>query len=863
MKAAEMKKYDLDFTPTDGMASEAQRALDWRKEGNRGGTSVGIARARQLVNKQNLSPSTVRRMFSFFSRHEVDKEAQGFRPGEEGYPSPGRVAWGLWGGDAGFTWSKAKVAQMNRIDEKDISASVKGTLQEKVKEHNKKYKGKGKRVTYNMLAKVFKRGVGAYHTNPQSVRPSVTSPEQWAFARVNSFLYAVINGNYRSGKHDTDLLPKGHPMRGEKMIGVFNTTIKKVSEDDDYIVIRGMASTKDIDRAGDIMDPSCWEKGGLANYMNNPIILFNHDYNRPIGRGTDVKVTKNGLELTAKISKADRYISKLIQDGVLSTFSVGFKVREADHMKETGGLYIKDAELYEISVVSIPANQAATFEVVKCFSPSEFELYKSGLITPKGEDEINISERKINMNEEELKALIAKQTSAAVKMALAEKEVADKKAVEEKAAKEAEVAKLEQYKSEAVAVAKSGTEKLLEEVKATFEASREATLGEIEGLKAALKDRAEEVKALQNSKRQFVANGTNDWKKAHEGEIRDAFLLGKITEKGWNSKFGTEVINKVSNFSGVEIPGAASIAIFETIASTSIERDIQNELILAPLFREIPMTSMAMVLPILPDAGYAEFISTKNVTNTGGDAPHGNLDERSDTAGSPYEGVDLGSKTLTTKKLVSLTFLANETEEDSILPILPLLTESMVRAHARAVERAMLRGSSSIGSFDGLTTLATTNSDVVANTTAFASDALTSDHLLGMRKAMGKYGVRPGEVVYIVSERAYFELLEDPEFKDVSLVGANSATKVKGEIGNVYGSRVVLCDEFVTPAVNQFFAVAVNSRNFVVPRLRGVTLESQYVPRLQHRELIATQRLGFEEVITGATAAVGRKYHSA
>ena len=772
MEGQMKKKYDLDFTPTDSMASEAQRALDWRKEGNRGGTSVGVARARQLINKQNLSPSTVKRMYSFFSRHEVDKQAQGFSPGEEGYPSPGRVAWGLWGGDAGYSWSKTKVNQMNRIDD------------------------------------------------------------------------------------------------GKSMF-VLNTTIKKISEDADYITIRGMASTKDTDRVGDIMDPDCWTKGGLDNYMSNPIILFNHDYNRPIGRGTDVKVTKNGLELTAKISKADRYISKLIQDGVLSTFSVGFKVREADHMKETGGLRIKDAELYEVSVVSIPALPAARFEIVKCFSPTEFELYKSGLTTPKGESETDVSERKINMNEEELKALVAKQTAAAVKMALAEKEVADKKATEEKTAKEAEEKKLEQYKSEAVAVAKSGTEKLLEEVKATFEANREATQGEIDSLKAALKDRGEEVKALQNSKRQFIANGTSDWKKAHEGELRDAFLLGKITGKGWNSEFGKDIINKVSDFSGVEIPAAASVAIFETIAATSIERDIQNELILATLFREIPMTSAAMALPILPDAGYAEFITQKAYGTAGqpavAGAPHGNLDERGDTAGSPYEGIDLGSKTLTTKKLVSLTFLANETEEDAILPILPLINESMVRAHSRAVERAMLLGSSTIGSFDGLATLAAKTITAVTfartntSTTAFASDALTSDHLIAMRKSMKKYGVRPSEVIYIVSERGYFELLEDPEFKDVSLVG-QSATKIRGEIGNVYGSRVVLCDEFLTPAVSQYMAIAVNTRNFVVPRLRGVTLESQYVPRLQHRELIATQRLGFDEIINDATAVIGRRY---
>ena len=747
------KKYDLDFTPTDSMASEAQRALDWRKEGNRGGTSVGVARARQLVNKQNLSPSTVRRMFSFFSRHEVDKQAQGFSPGEEGYPSPGRVAWGLWGGDAGFSWSKTKVNQMNRIDEKSM----------------------------------------------------------------------------------------------EKMIGVFNATMKKISEDADYITIRGMASTKDTDRVGDVMDPGCWTKGGLDNYMTNPIILFNHDYNRPIGRGTDVKVTKNGLELTAKISKADRYISKLIQDGVLSTFSVGFKVRDADHMKETGGLYIKDAELYEVSVVSIPANQAATFEVVKCFSPTEFELYKSGLTTPKGESETDVSERKINMNEEELKALIAKQSAAAVKMAMAERDAAEEKALKEKE----EASKLEEIK-QTVAVAASGTEKLLAEVKATFEANRDATQSEINTLKAALQDRGEEVKALQASKRQFIAASTNDWKKAHEGELRDAYLLGKITQKGWNSAYGQAVINKVNELSSVEVPLEASYSAYETLVSTSIERDIQNELILAPLFREITMNSAAMIMPILPDAGYAEFMAAGATTSTA-TAPKGNLEDR---GADDNAGVDLTAKTLTTKKLVSLTFLNNDTDEDAIIPILPLINESMVRAHARAVERAMLRGATN--SFTGLTGHATTTQDGGAFNNAAVS-ALTADHLMGLRKAMGKYGVRPGEVVYIVSERAYFELLEDPEFKDVSLVG-QSATKITGQIGNVFGSKVILCDEFATPAASAAFALAVNPRNFVIPRLRGVTLESQYIPRLQHRELIATQRLGFEEIIDNATAAIARAY---
>ncbi len=94
------------------MASAARRALKWKEEGKRGGTAVGLARANQLVKKESLSQSTVLRMHSFFSRHEVDKKATGFNSGEEGFPSPGRVAWDLWGGDAGASWSKQKRDQI-------------------------------------------------------------------------------------------------------------------------------------------------------------------------------------------------------------------------------------------------------------------------------------------------------------------------------------------------------------------------------------------------------------------------------------------------------------------------------------------------------------------------------------------------------------------------------------------------------------------------------------------------------------------------------------------------------------------------------------------------------------------------------
>jgi hypothetical protein len=94
------------------MQEAASRALAWKEEGRAGGTRVGLARANQIVNGEKLSEDTILRMYSFFSRHEVDKEAEGFNAGEDGFPSPGRVAWDLWGGDAGFSWATAKRDQI-------------------------------------------------------------------------------------------------------------------------------------------------------------------------------------------------------------------------------------------------------------------------------------------------------------------------------------------------------------------------------------------------------------------------------------------------------------------------------------------------------------------------------------------------------------------------------------------------------------------------------------------------------------------------------------------------------------------------------------------------------------------------------
>ena len=113
---------DIDLRPTESVAAVARRALAWKEEGRPGGTAVGLARANQLANRERVSPETIARMVSFFARHEVDKQAEGFSDGEDGFPSPGRVAWDLWGGDPGRAWAERKRDQI--VAEQEAGRSV-------------------------------------------------------------------------------------------------------------------------------------------------------------------------------------------------------------------------------------------------------------------------------------------------------------------------------------------------------------------------------------------------------------------------------------------------------------------------------------------------------------------------------------------------------------------------------------------------------------------------------------------------------------------------------------------------------------------------------------------------------------------
>jgi HK97 family phage major capsid protein/HK97 family phage prohead protease len=115
---ATIEGQEIDLMPTEGMKEEAQRYRDWKAEGRDGGTEVAARRAGQILGGDELSADTVITMAAWFARHEVDKQGEGFSPGEDGYPSPGRVAWAAWGGDAGQEWATSKADRIKALQER-------------------------------------------------------------------------------------------------------------------------------------------------------------------------------------------------------------------------------------------------------------------------------------------------------------------------------------------------------------------------------------------------------------------------------------------------------------------------------------------------------------------------------------------------------------------------------------------------------------------------------------------------------------------------------------------------------------------------------------------------------------------------
>ena len=133
--------------------------------------------------------------------------------------------------------------------------------------------------------------------------------------------------------------------------------------------IAGYANTTAKDRSGDVVTAEAWAKG-VENFRRNPVMLYQHKHDAPIGRIDKIQVDKKGIFVEGSVSDAAEKlhgIQTLIKDGALKSFSVGFRVKDGKYNREDDSMTITDVELLEISVVSVPCNQDSLFSIRKSF----------------------------------------------------------------------------------------------------------------------------------------------------------------------------------------------------------------------------------------------------------------------------------------------------------------------------------------------------------------------------------------------------------------------------------------------------------------------------------------------------------------
>lgn len=415
---------------------------------------------------------------------------------------------------------------------------------------------------------------------------------------------------------------------------------------------------------------------------------------------------------------------------------------------------------------------------------------------------------------------------------------------------EKELARMNDLVSKAVGEDRQKLEQALELVKSLDEKSKKSAelfAQTVEKQQETIVGLQDEIKSLLAARegRSFVgdsvAKALYGTQEAFEDEVEKLVLLSYMMEKDvFETEHGKAHVKAV-NGSSVSMSSEA----YETIFSTRIIRDLQKELVVGALFDELPMSSKILTMLVEPEAEKATWV----------DASKFGTDE---TVGDEVKGT-LTEISFKTYKLAAKSFITDETEEDAIFSLLPLLRKRLIEAHAVSIEEAFMTGNGT-GQPKGLLTLASGDgAKVTTEAKADGSVLVTAKTISKLRRKLGRHGLKLSKLVLIVSMDAYYDLLEDEEWQDVAQVG-NDAVKLQGQVGRIYGLPVVVSEYFPAKAAGKEFAVIVYKDNFVMPRQRAVTVERERQAGKQRDAYYVTQRVNLQRyfengVVSGAYAA--------
>jgi len=348
---------EVDLMPTNGMREEAERYRAWKAEGNAGGTEVAANRASQILSGDELSPATVITMAAWFARHEVDKQGQGFNPGEDGYPSPGRVAWAAWGGDAGQSWSNAKGGRIKEIQDRKLMQTNRAEpdgLQD------------GDFVQWDSSGGTAKGKIesiereGSINVPGSEFTIEGTPEDPAALIRIYSEGEDGWEATETLVGHKFSTLTKIAALRAMQGRKFQRAEMTAFAEMDDRTYEFPFSSENPVARyfGNEILSHET-KAADLSRLNDGAPLLFNHDVDRVIGvvetARIDEKLKRGYARVRFSKNEFAQEVLADVKDGILRNVSFGYSI---DTMEERGGNFVATAwSPYEISMVSIPADK--------------------------------------------------------------------------------------------------------------------------------------------------------------------------------------------------------------------------------------------------------------------------------------------------------------------------------------------------------------------------------------------------------------------------------------------------------------------------------------------------------------------------
>ena len=357
---------EIDLMPTDGMRTEAERYRGWNADGEQGGTEVAATRASQILSGDELSPETVITMAAWFARHEVDKQGEGFNPDEDGYPSPGRVAWAAWGGDAGQSWSNGKADRIKALQER--SAMEMGRPYPN--EHAARLQDPEQ---YDSLRRVNDEGGNGV----DFIYGIKEGESELQAIRFRSSVFTAAEARTWLADHDFDPIEFEEATgdgEGRSLTGKYQraelTTFDEVEDrtyefpfSSEFPVVRYFGN--------EILSHEA-SAADLSRLNDGAPLLFNHNPDRVIGVVEGARIDSKGRRGYARVrfsrNPFAQEVLSDVKDGVLRNVSFGYSI---DKMEERGsGDYVATAWApYEVSIVSVPADK--TVGIGRALTPTE------------------------------------------------------------------------------------------------------------------------------------------------------------------------------------------------------------------------------------------------------------------------------------------------------------------------------------------------------------------------------------------------------------------------------------------------------------------------------------------------------------